>query len=622
MTLDGLVGEKTESRCGIPQGSPLSPVLFGLVCASTLQALPEGASYVDDCSWAIPFSSPRQLQRDSSRLLDAVKEQFEGHGLLLDTGKLEVAFISKNTRTSKRFREESKKWKVEWGGKILTLQDTTRWLGFYLDRFLNWRSHVQIRIQQALFRQQRVSRFMQRWGIKRQLARTVAWSTSMSTGAYGIEAIWEGQPWIVKEFHRLTARIGQDVAGTLRSTKTDDAIREAGTPPTRAALDRRTDRHFIRLVSNSVQHPCQSYIEGWDQLDDEPDTMDSWLRRSSEGLWSRGQKVEHTTPLPILYTPWIDRSSGGAETDTGHEVHLYTDGSYRETAGYGWTLHDSKGYEINCGSGSLGKNQTAYDAEVAAIEEGIKAVSKSQQAFKHLSIFSDSTSAIARVKHNKTGPGQSRATKVIRHIQRLKAQGKTASIDWVQGHNNNPGNDRGDELAGQAAELPPPRLANAVSIAWMRHTVSDQYTATANIELRATGKHTITPPPPKKSALDKGPNSEARAVAQLRTNHWVSGVYLKRIKKRSHDGCWFCEPSHNSQDTPRMTRTHVLLRCVAFEEFRRETWTDPLTGEFTRPSSIGQLLGNPRWEKRLLKFLQRTKIDGLDQISLTTRSEG
>jgi hypothetical protein len=57
---------------------------------------------------------------------------------------------------------------------------------------------------------------MHRWGIKRQLARTVAWSTSMSTGTYGIEGIWEGQPWIVKEFHRLTARIGQDVAGTLR----------------------------------------------------------------------------------------------------------------------------------------------------------------------------------------------------------------------------------------------------------------------------------------------------------------------------------------------------------------------------------------------------------------------
>jgi ribonuclease HI len=77
------------------------------------------------------------------------------------------------------------------------------------------------------------------------------------------------------------------------------------------------------------------------------------------------------------------------------------------------------------------------------------------------------------VNHNKTGPGQSRATKVIRHIQRLKAQGKTASIDLVQGHHNDPGNDRADELAGQATELQPPRLATAVSIAWMRKTVSE-----------------------------------------------------------------------------------------------------------------------------------------------------
>jgi hypothetical protein len=77
-----------------------------------------------------------------------------------------------------------------------------------------------------------------------------------------------------------------------------------------------------------------------------------------------------------------------------------------------------------------------------------------------------------------------------------------------------------------------------------------------------------------------------------------------------------------------MTRTHVLLRCVAFEEFRHETWTDPLTGEFTRPSSIGQLLGNPRWEKRLLKFLQRTKIGRIgpdlidDEIRRVTQYEG
>jgi hypothetical protein len=55
-------------------------------------------------------------------------------------------------------------------------------------------------------------------------------------------------------------------------------------------------------------------------------------------------------------------------------------------------------------------------------------------------------------------------------------------------------------------------------------------------------------------------------------------------------------------------------RCPSVREVPRDIFVPfepelvPLTDEFTRPSSIGQLLGNPRWEKRLLKFLQRTKI--------------
>jgi hypothetical protein len=65
-----------------------------------------------------------------------------------------------------------------------------------------------------------------------------------------------------------------------------------------------------------------------------------------------------------------------------------------------------------------------------------------------------------------------------------------------------------------------------------------------------------------------------------------------------------------------MTRTHVLLRCPAFEDVRREVWRDLTTGTFTRPRSIGTLLGNPRWEKRLLKFLEKTTVGkvGPDKI--------
>jgi hypothetical protein len=162
LSVDGIQSPQQSSRCGIPQGSPLSPVLFGLVCAATLKGLPSGASYVDDCSWAIPFSSPQQLQRDWHRFLDAVKDRFEIDGYSLDIGKLEGAFISRNTQTSKRYKIDSKRWTVNWGGKLLTIQDTTRWRGLYLDLSLNWCSHVKILVQQGLWQQQKVARFMQR----------------------------------------------------------------------------------------------------------------------------------------------------------------------------------------------------------------------------------------------------------------------------------------------------------------------------------------------------------------------------------------------------------------------------------------------------------------------------
>jgi ribonuclease HI len=194
---------------------------------------------------------------------------------------------------------------------------------------------------------------------------------------------------------------------------------------------------------------------------------------------------------------------------------------------YGWTLRDSNDEEIDCGSGSLGRYYTAFDGAVAAIEEGVKAIRRCNRICNHVSIHADSTAAIARVQHNKCGAGQSRAVKVIGHIQRLRRRGQTASIGWIKGHSDNKGNDRADYLAGQATESQGPSGQHQESIAWMREKISNSYTTVANIELQSRGKLTIMPPPPKKSALDKARNREARIASQLRTNHWLSGVYLK-----------------------------------------------------------------------------------------------
>jgi len=121
------------------------------------------------------------------------------------------------------------------------------------------------------------------------------------------------------------------------------------------------------------------------------------------------------------------------------------------------------------------------------------------------------------------------------------------------------------------------------------------------------GIEEIPPPPPKKSCMDQAKNSIARTAAQIRTGHWRSAVFLKRIRKRADNNCWFCKG-------PKMTRSHVLLHCAnaKLRAAREGAW------ENKNPGSIRVLLSNPRWERQLLRFLELSGVgrvveDGTDE---------
>jgi hypothetical protein len=110
----------------------------------------------------------------------------------------------------------------------------------------------------------------------------------------------------------------------------------------------------------------------------------------------------------------------------------------------------------------------------------------------------------------------------LQACSRLRNQENRISISWIKGHNGNTGNERADALAGRAANNTQHSTGTSsshqVSIAWMNQKVSQLYSEAATLELRE-GKHTIIPPPPKKSAMDKARNRDARISCQLRTNH-------------------------------------------------------------------------------------------------------
>jgi len=197
--------------------------------------------------------------------------------------------------------------------------------------------------------------------------------------------------------------------------------------------------------------------------------------------------------------------------------------------------------------------------------------------------------------------------RIHKWVSNLQRRGRKVDITWVKRHSDVPGNERADKLAGEVAEKL--GLYTAISLAHLKLKISERLRkAKDGTPTPHTTGRWIPPPPPKNSCLDRAKNAIARTAAQIRSGHCCSAVYLKMIRKRTDDKCWFC------RRFVRMTGSHVLLHCpneklvTARAEAR----------EGKNPGGVRVLLANPRWERRFVRFLElsgvgRTMADGTDK---------
>jgi hypothetical protein len=97
-----------------------------------------------------------------------------------------------------------------------------------------------------------------------------------------------------------------------------------------------------------------------------------------------------------------------------------------------------------------------------------------------------------------------------------------------------PGNEKADVLAGRAAEKA--GYSKVMSVAHLKLRISEKFWGAKEPWHKIPSHHRteeISPPPPPKSCLDSMRNALARTAAQIRTGHWRSAVYLKRIRGTS-----------------------------------------------------------------------------------------
>jgi hypothetical protein len=268
---------------------------------------------------------------------------------------------------------------------------------------------------------------------------------------------------------------------------------------------------------------CPNEPDGLVDDEDIP-ILDSWTERTAEDLWVRGDEVEQSLPVDLEFAPWHEEELVNCHGISTDGCHRWTDGSRRISAAFGWSLRgyndQGKQTELECNKGCLGEFEAAFDGEIEAIAD-IMECAIDNQLPGDPTIHSDVQAAISRAGHTGTGPGQDRAIRVVKAVQRQLKQGWRTMIEWVPEH------------TGQS-----PRWG--CSFRETKRTNINCVAQRADLKTLCNGKidkgkESITPPAPKKSFLDRASNRLAKTIAQIRTGHWLCAPYVKRVRKNREE---------------------------------------------------------------------------------------
>ncbi|KAB5587930.1 Reverse transcriptase from mobile element jockey protein [Ceratobasidium theobromae] len=479
---------------GIPQGSPLSPVFSSIFTAPMLAALRSRGvqvrAYIDDLCI---FAQSDTQEGCIANLLDGTRatlDALDDMGLCAEASKTELIHFAKSAR------DMTKNLPMVLGDRaedIIRGANTVRWLGFFLDRRLNFKDHVSrmaTRAKCILGGMRMLGNSLR--GLSVYHARMLVNACIVPILTYGFALWFHGRN---SKTHCKTLQTVQNLAcrwasGSFRTAPVAVVEHTIAMPPIAFRIRRQCANYSAKLRHlPSSSQVCARLPEGF--------------RTSTPGLASTARfspinaLAAYTSPdaearTPYLLMPWegvkqlgedrltvsMPRCGSDAQkkayalalqsriADLSQKVGvatLYTDSACfsrdgRRHTGWGWCLMlgDS---EIDHSGGALGPNHTSYDAECHAVADGITRVARlaDQTPLYLLHIVSDNAGMLQGLLSSKPKGAPSSVDRAARGLCDLAARHQLLDLllSWCPAHHRVPGNERADAIAKRLAVTTP-----------------------------------------------------------------------------------------------------------------------------------------------------------------------
>ena len=609
-------------QAGLPQGSPLSPILFLFFNADIVQKAINGAggsiAFVDDYSaWIVGSSAEENTRLIQERIVSEAQQWELESGATFDPAKTQFIHFS---RTS--VGERTSSTPISFKNQLIHPSASVKILGVIMDSGLRYQEHIARAAKRGLYAAKELRRLK---GLQPKTTRQLFTTTVAPVMDYA-SAVWfpllsEKRLQLLFPAQRLAS---QAVTCSFKSVSLVVAEAEASILPIRRRLydqakklwiDLHTlpNNHPIRRVGTKLRKrftsPLQTLAKWFEPIDlrqleqIEPYCITPWQPKPTVVLHDRKQAESYAAQVHAHILPVF--------------VHSTAKG---DTIGLGIKSTDpALSASISLGGRAV---STSHSAALQSIKEALHRALPIATAdgYKSIEVFSCCYSALQSLHKPGQQSGQDILRQTFSFISRIQSTGVSVIIRWISFDAKIPAYHEARRLAKVASRRTTTCTSNTVLLKTAAKRQARELSLKPPRDAFATsttGKFIkqldrALPGPHTKQLYNGISSEQASILIQLRTSNCKLNSYLVKIGASETSGC-LCGAENE-------TVQHFLFSCPRWKIERRDIlrnitttrWGDKsfFLGGWSGPRLDGELSKwSPNIEavKAAIKFAKATK---------------
>ncbi|KAJ0132729.1 putative phosphatase SPAC5H10.03 [Fusarium oxysporum f. sp. albedinis] len=573
-------GQSSESRplpqAGLPQGSPLSPILFLFFNADLVQTQIDkngGAiAFVDDYTAWVSGPTAQSNRRRIQAIIDKALDWERRSGATFEAEKTAIIHFTRYTG-----RIVSEPFTIK--GEKVVPTDQVKILGVVMDSRLHYKQHIARAATKGLEAAMELRRLkgMAPSTTRQLFAAMVAPVVDYASNVW-MHACKTASAYAVHRVQRVGA---QAIIGSFTSVATAVAEAEAHIATIYERFWRRASKLWVDIHTLPRTNPVRNLLRGIKAFR----RFISPLRRIADVCRELPRDTMEIIQ-PFALAPWEERMQatlGGQEGEedgkikelakAGWAVRIATSSSARnDLVGMGGTVRipislARAGKIIETFSVTLGTTEehNPYTAELTAIARGLKYLP--EMKYRVVVILTSNRSAAQAIGNPRQQSGQGHIREIYDAIEKLKGDMNRVRLIWLPSDSELKIQRIAKMSARHATE---PYVTPRIGTSKAKTTILSRTRADLRRERKlpdGVGRHSrkvdsALPGKHTRLLYDQLPWKEASVLAQLRTGMARLNGYLYQIGAAVTDEC----PCGQAKETVE----HFLFRCVKWMAQRKE----------------------------------------------------